>query len=135
MSDPETPLASPQPAAAGATTPPLPRDQYVTWVLRLYVELPETPPRASGQDQQQARRLFARGVPCETVETALLLATLRRRLRPSHAPPLPAIRSLAYFQPVIEELLQHPARRGYLDYLRRKVNSLGCPASQRRPLR
>jgi hypothetical protein len=34
------------------------------------------------------------------------------------APTLPAIRSLAYFLPVIEEVLQQTPDVGYLDYLR-----------------
>src|ERR1035438_10608901 len=37
------------------------------------------------------------------VEAALLLATLRRLSRPSELPPLPKIRSLAYFMPVIAD--------------------------------
>lgn len=52
---------------------------------------------------------FDRGVPLEVVETALLLACLRRRVRPTDVPPLPRVPSLAYFQPVIEELPDHPA--------------------------
>jgi hypothetical protein len=35
---------------------------------------------------------------------------------------LPAIRSLAYFQPVIDELLVHPMPDNYLEYLRLKLN-------------
>jgi integrase len=55
------------------------------------------------------------------VESALLLASLRRLIRPADAQPLPPIRSLAYFQPVIVELQQHPLPDGYLDYLRLKL--------------
>jgi len=94
---------------------------YVAAVLILYVDLPETPLRASVQDQWQARRLRDRRVPLRVVEAALLLASLRRLLRPAGVPPLPPIRSLAYFQPVVDELLTHPAPDGYLDYLRLKV--------------
>jgi hypothetical protein len=36
----------------------------------------------------------------------LLLACLRRNTRPAELPPLPRIRSLAYFQPVVDELLE-----------------------------
>ena len=103
MIEPET-HASQQPPKA--MTEPLSRDLYVALVLSLYVELPETPARANAQDREQAQRLFAKGVPGETVEAALLLASLRRLIRPSHAGPLGVIRSLAYFQPVIEEMLQ-----------------------------
>ncbi len=38
--------------------------------------------------------------------------------------PLPRIRSLACFQPVIEELQVHPVPDGYLDYLRLKLPAI-----------
>ncbi len=97
---------------------------YVSAVLTLYVDLPDTPLRASVPDQRQARIWFDRGVPLEVVETALLLTCLRRTVRPSDVPTLPRIRSLAYFQPVIEELLGHPAPGGYLQYLRLKLRGI-----------
>ena len=105
---------------------------YVAAVLILYVELPETPMRASVQDQWQARRLFDRRVPLRVVESAFLLASLRRMVRPADGPPLSPIRSLAYFLPVIDELLAHPAPDNYLDYLRLKLrraaDQRGLPA-------
>jgi hypothetical protein len=97
---------------------------YVAAVLTLYVDLPDTPLRASVTDQRQARLWFDRGVPLEVVETALLLACLRRTVRPADAPPLPRVRSLAYFKPVIEELKEHPAPAGYLQYLRLKLRGV-----------
>jgi hypothetical protein len=97
---------------------------YVSSVLTLYLDLPDTPLPASVPDQRQARTWFDRGVPVEVVETALLLACLRRKARPADVPPLPRIRSLAYFQPVIEELLEHPAPGGYLQYLRLKLRAI-----------
>ena len=93
---------------------------YVAAVLILYTDLPDTPLRPSPQDQALARRLHDQGVPLSVVESALLLASLRRLIRPSDVPPLPRIRSLAYFQPVIAELQQQPLPAGYLDYLRLK---------------
>jgi hypothetical protein len=93
---------------------------YVIAVLNLYGELPDTPPRTSPQDQRQARSWFDRGVPLPVVEAALLLASLRR-IRPPGVTPLPRIRSLAYFQPVIEELLENPVPEGYVQYLRVKL--------------
>jgi hypothetical protein len=97
---------------------------YVSAVLTIYVDLPDTPLRASVPDQRQARIWFDRGVPLEVVETALLLACLRRKVRPADVPPLSRIRSLAYFQPVIEELREHPAPGGYLQYLRVKLRGV-----------
>jgi hypothetical protein len=97
---------------------------YVNAVLTLYLDLPDTPLRASVPDQRQARLWFDRGVPLPVVEAALLLACLRRTARPSDLPRLSRVRSLAYFQPVIEELLEQPAPAGYLDYLRLKLRSI-----------
>ena len=103
-----------------ASNPPL----YTSAVLTLYVDLPDTPLRASLQDQRLAQRLFETGVPLSLVETALLLGSLRRLCRPSDLRPLPRIRSLAYFQPVIEELQEHPVQDSYLDYLRLKLRGV-----------
>ena len=97
---------------------------YVTAVLTLYVDMPDTPLRTNTQDQRQARSWFDRSVPLSVVETALLLASLRRMMRPPDVPRLPRIRSLAYFQPVIDELLENPATDGYLHYLRLKLRSV-----------
>jgi len=97
---------------------------YTSAVLTLYLDLPDTPLRANIQDQRLAHRLFETGVPLSLVETAFLRASLRRLCRPSDVPPLPRIRSLAYFQPVIEELKEHPIPDGYLEYLRLKLRSI-----------
>jgi hypothetical protein len=109
-------------------TPPATADpdpaNYVAAVLILYVELPETPLRASIQDRWHARRLYDRGISLRVVESAFLLASLRRLARSSDGPPLSPIRSLAYFLPVIDELLAHPAPDNYLEYLRLKLRQL-----------
>lgn len=97
---------------------------YTATVLNLYVDLPDTPLRASLQDQRLAQRLFETGVSISVVEAAMLLATLRRLCRPADVPPLPRVRSLAYFQPVIEELQANPVPVGYLGYLRLKLRNL-----------
>ena len=96
---------------------------YVSSVLMLYVDLPDTPLRANLQDQRTARHWFDRGVTLPVVETALLLGSLRRLTRPRDVPSLPRIRSLAYFQPVIDEVLEQPTPQGYLPYLRIKLRS------------
>jgi hypothetical protein len=96
---------------------------YVATVIMLYVDLPDTPLRHSSRDQWLAARLHEQGVPISLVESAFLLASLRRLIRPTDLPPLPPIRSLAYFQPVITELQQQPLPNGYLDYLRLKFHN------------
>jgi hypothetical protein len=105
--------------APGSASDPEP---YVAAVILLYVELPETPLSASSQDRRHARRLHDNGIPLQFVESALLLASLRRLIRPADLPPLTPIRSLAYFQPVIDELLVNPMPDHYLEYLRLKLN-------------
>jgi hypothetical protein len=97
---------------------------YTATVLNLYIDLPDTPLRASLQDQRLAQRLFETRVPLSVVEAALLLASLRRLCRPADVPPLPRVRSLAYFQPVIEELQANPIPEGYIGYLRIKLRNL-----------
>ena len=54
---------------------------YVSSVLTLYVDLPDTPLRASASDQWLAHRFHADGVPLRVVETALLLGSLRLLIR------------------------------------------------------
>lgn len=87
---------------------------YVATVVTHYADLPDTPLRPSLMDQSLARKLHSETVPLALVESALLLATLRRLNRASDLPPLPKIRSLAYFLPVIAELQQEPLPDGYL---------------------
>ena len=98
--------------------------RYVTAVLNLYLGLPETPLRATTQDRRLASQLHERGVTLCIVESALLLASIRRLARPVDVPVLSPIRSLAYFEPIIEELLSQPAPEGYLTYLRLKLEQL-----------
>ena len=95
---------------------------YVAAVLMLYLDLPDTPVRASPADEALARKLHEQGVSLPLVEAALLLASLRRLIRPADRPPLSPIRSLACFQSVIAELQQQPIPDGYLDYLRLKLH-------------
>ena len=95
---------------------------YVATVLTLYADLPDTPSRPSPMDQSLARKLHQDAVPLGLVESALLLATLRRLIRSADLPPLPKIRSLAYFLPVIEELQLQPLPDGYVHYLRIKLS-------------
>ena len=111
-------------SAASILDPATNPAMYITAVMNWYVDLPDTPLRTNVQDQRQARAWFDRGIPLPVIETALLMASLRRSMRPPEVPRLPRIRSLAYFQPVIEELLETPAPASYLPYLRVKFRYL-----------
>lgn len=106
------------------TTPQDSPEFYVLAILGLYVELPDTPSRASPLDEACARHFFAQDIPFEVVETALLLGSLRRRDRSPKALPLAGIRSLTYFQPIVDELLQTPVSDSYRAALRLKMQRL-----------
>jgi hypothetical protein len=96
-------------------------EQYVYTVLSLYQQLPETPALPSSRDRLHAHQLQQRGLPLTLIETAFLLGSLRRLLRPPDAPALSPIHSLAYFGPIIEELLNHPVPDTYIEYLRQTM--------------
>lgn len=99
---------------------------YVQALLRRYLWLPGTPPRTSRHDRRLAKTLFVRGIPLCIVEAALLLATARRTFRSKDALPLPPIRSMYYFLPVVEEVLHDPTQQDleYVRYLERKLSPL-----------
>ncbi len=107
-----------------------PADQerlYLEAVLATYSSLPGTPWRPSRQDRRLARDLCRRGVPLRTVRTALLLAAARRTLRSGL--PLPPVRTLHYFLPAIEEVLEQPPDPGYIDYLAAKLKPFASQKS------
>ena len=105
-------------------TPAMTRADYVRGVLILYCGLPHTAARRpSPLDRRLAEQLFDQGISLATVEAALLLAIARRNARHPDLPPLPPVRSLAYFLPVVEELRFDLPDLGYLAYLRTRATS------------
>jgi hypothetical protein len=104
------------------------RQSYIRTVLNLYAQVSDTacPPRRS--DRLLAGNFFDRRIPIGIVEAALLLGSARRIGRRG-ALPLEAIRSLHYFQSIVEELVAQPPPMGYIDYLRLKVKSPARPDS------
>jgi hypothetical protein len=102
--------------------------EYADAVMKLYLQLPETPLKPSTNDRQTTENLRARRIHLKAVESALLLGTIRRLSRSPDMPPLSPIRSLAYFLPVIEEIRLNPVPNDYLEYLRKKVGLLSSRA-------
>jgi len=102
--------------------------EYVRRALRAYVALPETPERWNATDRRIALDLYRRRVPIAVIETAFVLGSARRLGRDPNRV-VPPIRCLAYFVPVIEEVIDLPPAAGYIDYLRwglpRQVMKLG----------
>jgi hypothetical protein len=105
-------------------------DVYRQTLVDLYLRLPDTPRRPSRFDLRLVRQLWDRQIPLPVVETAFLLASARRAARPANALPLGPIRSLHYFQPLIEELLAHPIPESYAAYLRSRVPLRQAPVSR-----
>ena len=68
-----------------------------------------------------ASELYRRGVSATAVENAFVLAAARRLSRPPGAMPLGTIRSLAYFLPVIDEILETQISPDYFQFLRHKL--------------
>ena len=104
--------------------PPNEQATYVRAVIACYRRVIGAGVRARREDHRLAADFHRRGVPLAIVETALLLAAARRRARPPEAPPLSPVRSLHYFLPVVEELLQTPPPDDYLDYLRQTAGEM-----------
>jgi hypothetical protein len=100
---------------------PIGREEYLQKVLSAYRQTPGTAGTIRRPDRLLAAQLYARRVPLHAVENALVLAASRRLLRPTHAPPLATIRSLAYFLPVLNEVLEFTLRQDYFRYLRSKI--------------
>jgi|SRR5581483_3584362 len=98
--------------------------EYVRRVLETYRATPGTCGAARSPDRLLAAQLYERGVPFESVENALTLAAARRLIRPADAPPLAPVRSLAYFLPVIDEVLKLTIGPDYFRYLRHKIQQL-----------
>lgn len=103
------------------TANPICREEYVQKILEVYRRTPGTTGCVHPPDRLLAVQLHQRGVPLTTVENALTLAAARRLLRPATAPPLATVRSLAYFLPVIEEVLELRISEDYFQHVRRRL--------------
>ena len=94
---------------------------YVRRLLDAYRVTPGTCGAVRHPDRVLAAQLHQRGVPLEAVENAFVLAAARRLIRPAGAASLGTIRSLAYFSPVIEEVLQLQVSQEYFQHLRYRL--------------
>lgn len=102
---------------------------YVRAILDGYLSLPGTASGTSRHDRKCAQTLFRRGVPLDVVKSAMVVAVARRTFR--EGDPLPRVRALHFFLPVIDELLEEPCLPGYVDYLEQKLRTLAVDKLQR----
>jgi len=101
------------------------QEEYIRQVLDAYRQTPGTMGTVRRADRMLAVQLYQRGLSVKVIENALVLAATRRLIRPADAPPLGTIRSLAYFLPVIEEVLELRVSPAYFEYLRYKLGRDG----------
>ena len=100
------------------------RQAYVTAVLANYVRLPGTPLRASRRDRQLAVALHERRVPLRVVWAAFTIAAVRWAIRGPAQRRLDQIRTLHYFLPAIDEVLQLRPEPDYVRYIAAKLQPL-----------
>jgi len=100
------------------------QQEYIRQVLEAYRKTPGTMGTVRRADRTLAAELYQRGVSVVVIENALVLAAARRLVRPAGAPPLGAIRSLAYFLPVIEEVRELRVSPDYFRYLRHRLDNV-----------
>lgn len=102
--------------ALPAEGPPSLQRRYVQAVLSRYLWLPDTPSVCSRHDRRLAHTWYEQGIPLIVVEAALLLGACRRALREPYLAPLPRVRSIHYYAPLVRELIEEP-RDPDLQYL------------------
>jgi hypothetical protein len=100
------------------------REEYVRKLLDAYRRTPGTTGIVRRADRLLAAQLHQRRVPLTVVENALLLAAARRLFRPATLPPLATVRSLAYFLPVIDEVLELKVSDDYFQHIRHRLQRL-----------
>jgi len=96
---------------------------YIRAVREIYIQMPNTSCRFSRSDRELAQAFYLRGIPIHIVRSALLLGTARRVCRNPATAPLPPVRSLHYFLPILDEILLQPLPNGHLQYLESKIAS------------
>jgi hypothetical protein len=102
------------------------QEEYIRQVLEAYRKTPGTTGAVRRPDRMMAAQLYQRRVPVTVIENGLVLAAARRLIRPPDAMPLGTVRSLAYFLPVIEEVLELRISPDYFQYLRQKLRQAGA---------
>ena len=100
------------------------QEEYVRRVLEAYRKTPGTMGTVRRPDRLVALQLYQRGISVSVIENAFVLAATRRLMRPADAPALGTIRSLAYFLPIIEEVLGLRVSPDYFLYLRHKLGRI-----------
>ena len=90
------------------SNPDIDHNTNVQAVLDLYRAVPGVLGRVRCADRQLAARLVQDRVPFYAIRYAFIVAAYRRIRHNAFSTPLPPIRSLHYFLPVLREVLERP---------------------------
>ena len=93
------------------------RAEYLAEVIRLYLQAPDTPQKASRSDWAIAAHFYSKEIPLENVAHTIRIASLRRHLRDTKLENLEPIHSLAYFRRVLDALQPDALDPGYVQYV------------------
>ena len=83
-------------------------DRYVAEIIRLYRATPTVVGHVRRADRVLARRLFDQRIPLHVIRAAFVLGAARRVLHNGFSTPMPPVRSLHYFVPLVREVLDRP---------------------------
>lgn len=101
-------------------------DRYVIEVIRLYRATPTVVGSVRLADRVLARRLYDQGVPLYVIRNALVLGAARRVLHNGFSAPMPPVRSLHYFVPLVREVLDRPPGYREIEHLAEQLARRGA---------
>jgi hypothetical protein len=95
--------------------------------LELYAATPGVLGRLRRADRHLAGQLYDQEVPLYVVADAFIVVAARRARNNAFSTPLPPVRSLHYFMPVVRELLDRPLGPRDIEELRRALGLADPP--------
>jgi hypothetical protein len=101
-------------------------DRYVSEVIRLYRATPTVVGHVRHADRVLARRLYDERVPLYVIRNALILGAARRLLHNGFSTPMPPVRSLHYFVPLVREVLDRPPGYREVEHMVDKLRRHGA---------
>jgi hypothetical protein len=111
-----------------------PQQAFVEQVKRLFLNLVPDVAAFSSADHRLACRWFNQQIPLPLLEKAFLLGSARKQVTRINRKDDTPIRSLHYFQPLLEEARQLEVGESYWNHLRRQLQRLTqSPPAQLKP--
>jgi hypothetical protein len=99
-------------------------ESYVESVRRLFMSLGCTSGRFGPTEGQLAEDFEKKGIPLCVIKDAMMVGACRKYVSWLNNGPSAPIASLAYFETIIEEVLERPFPAGYREYMQMQVEKL-----------